>query len=34
MAATTEGLEEAEEGDEESQDGDASEENTEEDTST
>ena len=34
MAATTEGLEEAEEGDEESQDGDASEENTEENTST
>ncbi|MAR37866.1 MAG: 50S ribosomal protein L25 [Chloroflexi bacterium] len=34
MAATTEGLEEAEEGDEETQDGDASEENTEEDTST
>ena len=34
MAATTEGLEVAEEGDEETQDGDASEENTEEDTST
>ena len=34
MAATTEGLEEAEEGDEETQDDDASEENTEEDTST
>ena len=34
MAATTEGQEEGEEGDEETQDGDASEENTEEDTST
>ena len=34
MAATTEGLEEAEEGDEETQDDDPSEENTEEDTST
>ena len=34
MAATTEGQEEGEEGDEETQDGDASEENTEENTST